>query len=244
MKHCVLIALFSLIASGTLPAQIVHPSVDLLDAPKTTPMSADELDRLQPQDNYSLPWKSIKEEDILWRQRVWREIDIADPANAVMATTGTSASYDLLGLLYKGLQEGAFKAYTTDNDRFVHSFTEADIKDQVAKLVGYARDKMNSLHITHYAIKEDYIFLKDEQTLVIRIVGIAPESSSAGAGGKIVTAPLFWLYYPETRTYLSKCNVAAGATPGLNWDQYFEGRKFKGAIVKTSQRGDYKRSGR
>jgi gliding motility associated protien GldN len=197
------------------------------------PIDSGYLDRLRSCEPYSLPWNRVSEQDIEWQRRVWREIDLSLPENKAMATVTAPGSTELLALLYQGIQAGKYKAYAPGNDRFTQALSVAEVNEQLNRLVETAKDKTDPLHLTSYRLKEDYLRMKNGQML-IRIIGIAPETTRVGGDGKTVTEPLFWIYYPESRQFLAEHLVGAGNDPSAaSWDQFFETRQFKGKIVKV-----------
>ncbi len=171
---------------------------------------------------YTKEWEMIKEEDVAWKKRVWRTIDLSDKGNDLLALTSIHPSIGdvLLNGLYNGEIESN-KVYTTD--RFEKELPPGNIKS--LKDQGLTGNMVTSLQI-----KEDWIMLKKDNKMVVRIVAMAPVVKENGTD-----YPAFWLYYPDARGYLSKQQVAAPGSGPSNLDEVFEGRFFSSKIDKTSE---------
>ena len=196
-----------------------------------------------------VPWEPIPEANIVWRKRVWREIDVKAAQNEFFnnAEDGSN-SLPLFSVLLEGAKGGKMKLYDAADDRFTKqiSYTELEKKAKDMVLQRKITDPTTGMEIgqcvalgksdampVKYLMKEDWLFLKDKNKMVVRIVGIAPVMTVMGDAGEMTEKPLFWIYYPDNREYLSQFNSSKGSTP-LTWDSVFEGRQFSSKITKTS----------
>lgn len=197
---------------------------------KQSQLFAGDVSTYEPEDSYSLPWGRIMEDNILWKKRVWRDIDAHNDANKPMMG-GNAAAGNLATILANGFFTGAYKAYSAQDDRFTTPLT----KEQFIALLTPGSQGVNPAEITKYRIKEDWLFLASEKKMVVRIVGIAPVRVVTDAQGKATEQPLFWLYYPDTRNFLAQQKVIDNEHPFvLNWDQLFETRQFSSKIDKVT----------
>jgi gliding motility associated protien GldN len=191
-------------------------------------------------ENYALPWPGIKESNIMWKKRVWREIDTREPANAVMGYNAQApASSNLAGIIMGGLVSGAITAFDAADDRFTTRLS----KDQaISKMLtpGAAEGKnakatFNPATIVKYKIKEDWLFLEKEQKMVVRMVGIAPVALTTGSDGTLHEETLLWLYDAEIRTFLAQHNVYdPSGKVNKNWDEFLESRGFSSKITNVA----------
>jgi gliding motility associated protien GldN len=181
------------------------------------------------QDAYILPWKTIKEQDIAWQKRVWRNIDVADAQNkAFVFDANSPKENDLAHIMIQGVFDGKCKAYSAENDRFTKELTKEELK---ALLVpGNDKAGFNPEAVAGYRIKEDWIYIKSESKVVVRIVGIAPLMEVTDKNGNKTTAAAFWVYYPDSRGHFAAHSTNADSK---NWDVLFETRKFGSTIEKT-----------
>lgn len=172
------------------------------------------------EDKYALPWERIEWKDIAWKKRVWRDIDVRKLENRAFDNLAT--------VLVEGFLKGAYKAYSAADDRFTTELT----KEQFIALL--TSRGFNPATVTKYRIKEDWLFLSNENRIVVRILGIAPIRESATSDGPVLPQPAFWLYYPDTRNFLAQQKVVSKENPYiLNWDNLMEGRHFNSDIDKV-----------
>jgi hypothetical protein len=158
-------------------------------------------------------WEMIKYEDISWKKRVWRKIDLSTDNDLLRdATLKTS----LAEILYSGATKNIYKVYT--DERFT-LFVQNDVQ-----ALGSNYD-MSS--VTSYMIKEDWIMTKVDSKMQVRIIAMAPIFN---INGKAETP--FWFYYPDLRKYLYDHKISDKAVSDL--EELFEGRFFSSKIEKES----------
>jgi gliding motility associated protien GldN len=101
--------------------------------------------------------------------------------------------------------------------------------------------------ITRLLLKEKWFFDKRYSTMKTRIIGICPVrvaprmitdpvSGEEQATGEIAQTPLFWIYYPEIRYYLSRnfiFNPDNDSQP-ISFDDLFMQRRFSSYIYRES----------
>ena len=163
-----------------------------------------------------VPWKPIKESDIANQRRVWEDITISEKKNDIFGKHKTGIG--LADALINGVMDGKIMPYSAINDRFTNTLTAEEFSAIVAK----------NTTVTKFMIKEDSLFLNTGE-VTVRILGIAPVSSAAGPDGVVKEQPLFWVYYPDCRVYLSQY-MAAGS---YSWDDIMERRNFSGKVTKV-----------
>lgn len=173
-------------------------------------------------DVYRLPWDTIMERDVLWKKRVWRDIDVAKEVNAPFAPGENS----LAAILLRGALDGTITAYEGKDGRFIKRADDNELKQLSAS--GAGKDIFN---VKKYQIKEDWLYIEGKNTLVVRIVGMAPIVTITGSNGVESDQALFWIFYPDAREYISRFK----ATPAENWDQLFERRSFGSNIMKSAE---------
>ena len=171
------------------------------------------------QNKYTPQWEVIKEEDIAWSKRVWRTIDLSDKENALL---NQSATHPSIGdLLLNGVYTAAFKTYKGTDDRFTTELTSKDVE---------ALKSLRGKKITSLKIKEDWIMLKKNNKMVVRIVAMAPVTQNGSEAQSE-----FWIYYPEARTYLAQQPLVTPNNGPATMDEVFEGRFFASKIDKVSE---------
>lgn len=228
-----------------------QPGVNQEWAPSKTPDGA--YDRV-PHLSTPIPWQYIREDDILWKKRVWREIDTREKPNVGFRYTGDEQSGGgmFIEILVDAIKRGKIKAYSNFDDRFTQILTKEALMEQliqkpdtntiidpitgVEKVVITTHD-FEPGKISKYRIKEDWIFDRNQGQMVVRIVGIAPVIDIVGDAGDFRgQKALFWIYYPECRNLLAQYEVfnPMNDVARYTWDEFFESRQFSSKITKVS----------
>jgi gliding motility associated protien GldN len=188
--------------------------------------------------NTTVHWDTIPWKNILWKKRVWRDLDIRKKENSAFGyTTGKPGSRSLISILISGIVSGQIKAYSAADDRF----TTVLSKDEFIALVSA---KGVTENITGYRIKEDWIFtnLMNDAEITVRLCGLAPTKEVIQPDGTLKAVPLFWIYYPDCRSFLARFNVVNNSGNGANfdkevtynWNEHFEARRFDSKVDKIN----------
>jgi len=107
--------------------------------------------------------------------------------------------------------------------------------------------EMQDRDVTRLRVKEKWYFDRKHSTLAVRIIGMCPlrvypmmqNNPNTGIDeptGEIMKEPLFWVYYPEVRWYLSRQEAfnAHNDAQSMSFDDLFHQRRFSGYIYKES----------
>ena len=248
---------FILIA-GTLRLSAQAPNLDNSTKPKATERPLDGFYKKTNVLNARVsPYAGLRESDVMFSKRIWREIDIRDKVNMIFA----SPKSRLITILTDAIQAGELTAYdasSTKNDvngdefsvvlkaeeamaRFADSVL-VPIFDKDGNQTGTVvkAGEFNPDSIIKFRIKEDWIFDKQRSVFEPRIVGIAPMVRISAAGQAFDEQPAFWIYFPEVRQLLvTKAVVNRGNdATGLSYDDIFIKRLFASYIVKESNAED------
>jgi len=235
--------------SGSIP-----PPVNKDWLPSKTPDGAYDRIPLLQRERQPIPWQYIRESDILWKKRVWREIDTREKQNIAFRYTGDEHSGGgmFIEILIDAVKRGKITAYSTFDDRFTTVLTKEQLMEQVAgktdtqqvidPITGEEKSVVRVTDfrpdvITKYRIKEDWIFDRNQGQMVVRIVGLAPVKDVYGDDGIYRgPQPMFWLYYPEIRGLLANYEVfnPQNDMARYTWDEFFESRQFSSKITKVS----------
>jgi len=219
--------------------------------PSKTPDGA--FDRV-PHISQPIPWQHIRQDDILWMKRVWREIDTREKQNVGFRYMGdeNTGGGMFIEILLDAIKRGKIKAYQAFDDRFTTIMTKEEIMESIAgktdtqtitdpitgnEVVKYVKRDFRPETITKYRIKEDWIFDRNEGKMVVRIVGLAPVRDVIGDDGTYRgQQAMFWLYYPDIRGLLAQYEVynPENDVARYTWDEFFESRQFSSKITKIS----------
>ena len=201
-----------------------------------------------------LPWQPVRENDVLWKKRVWREIDTREKQNVGFRYPGdenTGGGY-FIEILIDAIKKGKIKAYSNMDDRFTSSLTKDQIMGMLvgkpdtlsvidpntgeAKMV-ISTKEFNPESVTKYRLKEDWIFDRNLGKMVVRIVGLAPLQDKYNDDGSFrASQAMFWVSYPEAREVLAQYEVfnPENDVARMTWDDFFENRMFSSRIIKVS----------
>lgn len=204
--------------------------------------------------NAPLEWQYVREADILWKKRVWREIDSREKQNMAFRFPGdeNSGGGYFIEILLDALKKGKIQAFSNYDDRFTNIMSKDQIMEITAgKLdtfevenpetgemeITVKRREFNPESVTKFRIKEDWIIDRNVGQMVVRIIALAPLVDKYGEDGSFRgSQPMFWLYYPDTRPLLAQYEVfnPENDVYRMNWDEFFEGRFFSSKIIKVS----------
>ena len=211
-----------------------------------------------------LPYQSLREEDALYSEFVWEEIDGREKINRpfIYQAYDDNGDQRFFAILLRALQEKyedgtpkvtPFSAEGGD-DRFTQPISEDDVNAMLkgsldTQLVQNANNPNvydtsviyntklapNPDSIYTFRLKEQFIFDNKTSRMYCRIIGIAPVASVV-YNNKVAKKTLFWLYYPELRSVLSKFEVynPKNISNRITWEELFESRYFNGYIVKST----------
>jgi gliding motility associated protien GldN len=220
----------------------------------------DAIERNLVKDRNPLPYEHIREDDAVYRQRLWREIDVHEKMNLpfVYKADADNGNQRFVIILLNAIKSGEVTAFSSIDDRFTTPITLKEITEQligkprVDQVQDWAKDpdgskgikkdtviveEFDPSAIEKYWIKEDVIFDKESSRLHTRILGIAPLKTIKNTDGSFRdVTPIFWVYYPDLRPMLAKFEAYNGKNFGarLSWEEMFESRMFASRIIKST----------
>lgn len=202
-------------------------------------------------ENKVMEQQPIREADIAWEKRIQRVIDSREKLNLPFV----SEELNLFQTLKQMIMNGDISAFS--DDAFKNILPPEEIEAKMVKMdtsmsldpdtyeekIVIARNDINWRDIQQYRIKEVWYFDKQRSVMDVRILGIAPiyQSPNDKIAG-IPPAPLFWVYYPQCRSPLSKFRVFNNENDisPMTWTDIFDTRVFTSYIYKRSNVLDYR----
>jgi len=195
-----------------------------------------------------VPFADVREEDVFYSKRVWREIDLRDTINSVLK----AESSKLIEVLMTAIANEELTVYSPkdttagklleDNDSFRIALTAQEAlrsargtsegeADANGKMGEPTLRRLRPDEFLKYRIKEDWIFDVKRSIFEPRIVGLAPMKMVEGNW-----QPVFWIYYDEARPLLSKSRLINPSNDAsvLTFDDFFVRRLFASNIVKET----------
>jgi len=247
------------VATVSEPAVVTEPSTSAKTAPKV--QTEKPLDGYYKKDNIFkasvTPYANLREADVMFKKRIWREIDLREKMNAIYA----SPKARLIDVIMNSVMAGELTAYSaapTKEDKsgdefsnilkpeeamakFADSVIVPDFNDKGEQVGTHVKaGEFNPDSVTKFQIKEDWIFDKQRSIFEPRIVGIAPMVKIKAAGQDLGEQPAFWIYFPEARQVFVTKEVVSrnNDATGLSFDDVFMKRLFSSYIVKESNVDD------
>jgi gliding motility associated protien GldN len=237
---------------------VAAPAVDTVKAPVKT---AKKKLKVPPKDGFyarkdidsteMVPLADVREEDVFYAKRIWREIDLRDTVNSPLR----SPKSRLMDVLIAAIKKDELTAYSpidsalNEDDAFLNPMSAdsaaksalgtAEVSNNKTGTVTTVVNDFNADLFLKFRIKEDWIFDTKRSIFEPRIIGIAPlkynETSKQWQ-------PVFWVYYPEAREILTKKRLinTNNDASSLSFDDFFIRRLFSSYIVKESNPGDNK----
>jgi gliding motility associated protien GldN len=233
--------------------------------PKTLPVIGDTIrrslrndravERNLVKDRVPLAYQNIREDDAVYRQRVWEDIDTRQKINQPFRYKAEEDNGDqrFIGILINAIRDSSVTAFDPIDDRFTTPMTIDKIADELVgksdtvpvidPQTGLKRkdtvisQDFNPDDIVKFEVKEEWVFDKQSSRLYCRILGIAPLKIIRRDDGSVIgETPLFWVYYPDLRPVLAKYEAYNGHNYGsrMTWEEVFENRMFNGYVVKST----------
>jgi gliding motility associated protien GldN len=210
------------------------------------------------QERVPLPYENLREEDALFSEFVWEEIDGREKINRpfIYQAYDDNGDQRLFAILLRAIEKDGVMPFSAEggDDRFtqpisleeVNSMLKGSLDTQLVQNVNNpnvfdttviynTKLAPNPDSIYTFRLKEQFIFDNKTSRMYCRIIGIAPVATIV-INNKPVKRTLFWLYYPELRTSLAKHEVynPKNYANRITWEELFESRYFNGYIVKST----------
>jgi gliding motility associated protien GldN len=203
------------------------------------------------------PYPNLRESDVAFEKRVWREIDTREKMNAYLS----SPKQRLIDVIMAALDAGELTAYDATptkadpgGDSFLVPLAQGKARSKMADSTAVDKiDKntgekigstmqageFNADSIVKFRIKEDWVFDKQRSMFEPRIVGIAP-LIKVKVGNTEDYQPAFWIYFKDARQVFATKEVVSrdNDNTGLSFDDIFMKRMFTSYIVKESNDKD------
>jgi len=241
----------------TLPISVVpSTSGGLLDTLRPSLREDEAVQGYHILEQTPLPYQDIREDDAIYRVRVWREIDAREKINQPFryAAVEDNGSQRFISILLRAIQDGKVTAFSADDDRFTTPITPdqaiaafgggmdtSRVFDMQGNVTGYqVRAKaIEPDSIYKFRLKEEWIFDKNTSRLYVRILGIAPVMPVTLSNGMVLENsdhPVWWVYYPDLRPTLATYEAYNSKNMGarMTWEELFENRMFSSYITKST----------
>jgi gliding motility associated protien GldN len=208
-----------------------------------------------------LAFEHIREDDAVYRQRVWREVDAREKMNLAFrySTDEDNGNQRFISILIAAIKAREITAFDPTDDRFTTPLTPDKVMEafsggvDTVPVVDFNGNtiryevrcrEVSPDSIYQFRIKEEWVFDKESSRMFVRILGICPVKQQYSTSGQFIgPLPLFWIYYPDSRAVLAKYEAYNGKNFGarMTWEEYFENRMFSSYITKSTIDNPYDR---
>ena len=239
---------------------IAPPKIDSLpiEIVKKSLRANDAIERNLVKERTPLAYENLREDDAVYREKIWREIDTREKMNLPFRYSANedNGNQRFISILFKAIQDGpdngGVTVFSPVDDRFTTPMTVSEVADKISggavqvpitdslgNVTSYktVTAEVNLDSFYKFRIKEEVIFDKESSRLFWRILGIAPvKNVITSAGINLGETELFWVYYPDMRPIFAKYEVYNGKNFGarMSWEELFESRMFYGRIIKST----------
>lgn len=200
-----------------------------------------------------VPYTHVREQDVMWHRRIWREIDLREKINHPLyyPTTKIDDRKSLFDVIKDAVLESELSAYDPSDDEFKIKLTPSEamakMGDTISVLVEDPQtfelvetntyQEVSSIDVVKYHMKEDWFFDRERSIMDVRIMGIAPLVSVLDENGQFKgLKSLFWIYFPEARYVLANYDVfnRQNDAERRTFEDIFWKRMFNSYIIKRS----------
>ncbi|MBG0781927.1 MAG: gliding motility protein GldN [Bacteroidales bacterium] len=204
-------------------------------------------------DKDPMPFPSIRKADVMWKKRVWREIDFRQKMNHAFyyPVVPHNNWRNFITVVLDGLRENKFIAYDAQNnptDEFLVPMTynqlidrETDSVRQTLRRSYPPYDEYDTVIISRFdptrvmrlRVKEDWYFDKQRSQLMVRIVALCPVLM-VERDGQEFTQPLFWISYDQARKVFARSQIfnRQNSAERRTFDEVFWKRMFDSYVYK------------
>ena len=250
-KILVLVALFTGVISMAGFAQYdKNPQKNIsgdLEEPE-----ANIVERENYKDRYPIQYPPLREADLMWQKRVWREIDFVKKQNHpfYFPTEPKYGRASFASVVMDSIKAGNIVAYEHNEPMlFQLPLTPPQFEDLITseqevvstkqledgsteEVVEVIPLEIKPSDIRRIRLMEDWYFDKQRSMFEVRIIGVG--FITINEDGRRETK--FWIYYPHSRRALSRAeNLVAGGNRAnaYAYTTMLEKRKFSGLITKV-----------
>jgi len=204
-----------------------------------------------------MAYENLREEDALFSEFVWEEIDGREKINRPFIYQAyDDGDQRFFALLLRAIEKDGVVPFSAEggDDRFtkplgveevnamlkgsldtllVQNINNPNIFD--TSIIYNTKLAPNPDSIYTFRLKEQFIFDTRTSRMYCRIIGIAPVATIV-INNKPIKRTLFWIYYPELRATLANNQVynPKNISNRITWEELFESRYFNGYVVKST----------
>ncbi|MBI3521255.1 MAG: gliding motility protein GldN [Bacteroidetes bacterium] len=198
-----------------------------------------------------IQYTSLRESDVAWEKRVWRDIDLREKQNLPLyyPLEYNACRTSLFQTITRQILNGNIIAFKDEDFLIPYELSEwrkkivkTDTVDQIiytpegeeiTTRVPVADSTSIYERILKYRLKEDWFFDRQKSSLEVRIIGLAAFEYNEE---RDYYKEVFWVYFPACRPYFARNDVYnfKNDAERRSLDDIFWKRQFSSTIVKES----------
>ena len=199
-----------------------------------------------------ISYTSLRESDVAWQKRVWRDIDMREKQNQPLyyPLEYNACRSSLFQTITRQILTGNIIAFKDED--FLIPYNDYEIRNKLVKRDTVEQiiydDKGNELppimvptvdsisineRVIKFRVKEDWYFDRQKSSLEVRIVGLAAIEYN---DERDYYRELYWVYFPSCRPYFARNDIYnfKNDSERRSLDDIFWKRQFSSTIVKES----------
>jgi len=202
-----------------------------------------------------VPYPKVREADVLWSKRIWREIEVNEKINLPLyyPLDPLEDRISLFEIIKRAMKAGNIQAFSQtplNADEFVLPISIATADSAFANIEliqmlddygdPYTKESVSEFvatDVTRFQVKEDWYFDKQLSQMMVEIIGIMPIVRVLNSEtGQYQDKGTCWFYMPELRYTLINYEVfnRKNETQRMTFDDLFMKRYFSSHIIKEA----------
>lgn len=228
-------------AQQAMPDSILRDTLPAFDSF----LQAKDLSKARP-----FPTARVNSANVRLYAIIWRDIDLTDSTNLILAIPGNS----LMQTIMNGIKSGKLTPYEKDDfkkkltpkegeTRFADSVLVPVFDKDGNQIASHmALNEFNPEKVIRYRIKEEVYFDKQRGRVDTKIIALAPMmriNTSADIAENLAFTPAFWTYFPQLRYELVKQDVSDPDKEvfDVTMDDIFMQHRFTAYLVREASPG-------
>ncbi len=205
-----------------------------------------------------IPLQYVREDDVTWRYRIWREINFGEKLNQFFyyPTTPAQGRVNFITMLDNAVtEEGTIPAYSDDDcimpqsietikggrsDNQPTQIPDPNDPDLLIDTVISIPQNINDVKVLR--VKEDWFIDKQRGVQEVRILSICPVLFVT-KGDEVLAKPMYWVKFDDCRPIFVEneaYNMYNNDVQRLSYDDIFMKRMFASTITKETNVKDRK----
>lgn len=244
---------YRIIFSGILFISILFAPAMKLSA-QESPAGIKGLYKKDIKEKSPIPYSHLREADVMWSKKVWREIDLRKKMNQPLyfPTSPIGDRASLIHIILAEIKSGNVNAYDADvGDDMTVKITQADIdrkmgastdSTSIQTAPGVFKDTVivsdpRPEDVKQIRIMEEWYFDKKHSRMDVRILGIMPIRHFYNIErGEYQKSRVCWIYYPDFRNTFANHEIFNPDNDAhrISFDDFFMQRRFSSIIIAES----------